>query len=54
MSIIDEHLGKIIKVELKNNRLWCSEHNGKSCMHVFYVMAHEKIGSLIDSESWKK
>ena len=50
ISIIDEHIDKIVHVVLKDNRLWCSEDKPKACMHVFYAMSHPKIWMLQDAE----
>jgi len=50
ISLIDEHIGKIVKVELRDCRFWCSEDRPKSCMHIFYVIGHPKVGQLEDPE----
>lgn len=50
MSVIDERTNKIANVELKNNIFSCSECKPKPCIHIFYVIAHPKVGQLQDMQ----
>jgi len=44
MSIIDEHIDKIVHVVLKDNRLWCSEDKPKLVYMYFTPYLIQKCG----------
>lgn len=50
--IKDSHLGKVVGVSLRDNRLWCDndKNSEKPCMHKWFAMGSLEIGMLKDSE----
>lgn len=50
IEILDDHDGKIVKIEYKDNRTWCNSCDKKNCTHCYYAMALLEIAELQDSE----